>query len=400
MKQVNSIYDNIVDTQKIMKMYDKRIRINTKNKTKLLRFEYNYVSNIVYIKNILGDRKYIPGKYNIFIIKEPKLRLIMSQNIIDKIINHLVSEYLLVEVFDKTLIDSNIATRKNKGTDYGVKLLKKYIKKLNNNKFYILKFDISKYFYNLDHEILKNIISKKIKDKDAINLLYKIIDSTDYSYINKRINDLKNREIEKILNSNNLDKERLINEIKSIPEYKKGKGLPIGNMSSQFLAILYLNELDHYIKEELKIKYYIRYMDDGILLHRDKEYLKKCLKKIEKILERYGLKLNNKTRIYSSDEGFEFLGYKYIMKNNRLIVKIKGQTKRRFKRKMKTLYRLEEKGKITEKDIKHVEASYKGHLHYGNTKKLIENTIKKEKIGNLEFNKVYIEDNKIVYINT
>lgn len=114
----------------------------------------------------------------------------------------------------------------------------------------------------------------------------------------------------------------------------------------------------------------------------------------------FGLKLNNKTRIYSSDEGFEFLGYKYIMKNNRLIVKIKGQTKRRFKRKMKTLYRLEEKGKITEKDIKHVEASYKGHLHYGNTKKLIENTIKKEKIGNLEFNKVYIEDNKIVYINT
>lgn len=400
MKQVNSIYDNIVDTQKIMKMYDKRIRINTKNKTKLLRFEYNYVSNIVYIKNILEDRKYIPGKYNIFIIKEPKLRLIMSQNIIDKIINHLVSEYLLVEVFDKTLIDSNIATRKNKGTDYGIKLLKKYIKKLNNNKFYILKFDISKYFYNLDHEILKNIISKKIKDKDAINLLYKIIDSTDYSYINKRINDLKNREIEKILNSNKLDKERLINEIKSIPEYKKGKGLPIGNMSSQFLAILYLNELDHYIKEELKIKYYIRYMDDGILLHTDKEYLKNCLKEIEKILERYGLKLNNKTRIYSSDEGFEFLGYKYIMKNNRLIVKIKGQTKRRFKRKMKTLYKLEEQGKITKKDVMHVEASYKGHLHYGNTKKLIENTIKKEKIGNLEFNKVYIEDNKIVYINT
>lgn len=400
MKQVNSIYDNIVDTQKIMKMYDKRIRINTKNKTKLLRFEYNYVSNIVYIKNILEDRKYIPGKYNIFIIKEPKLRLIMSQNIIDKIINHLVSEYLLVEVFDKTLIDSNIATRKNKGTDYGVKLLKKYIKKLNNNKFYILKFDISKYFYNLDHEILKNIISKKIKDKDAINLLYKIIDSTDYSYINKRINDLKNREIEKILNRNNLDKERLINEIKSIPEYKKGKGLPIGNMSSQFLAILYLNELDHYIKEELKIKYYIRYMDDGILLHTDKEYLKKCLEKIEKILGRYGLKLNNKTRIYSSDEGFEFLGYKYIMKNNRLIVKIKGQTKRRFKRKMKTLYKLEEQGKITKKDVMHVEASYKGHLHYGNTKKLIENTIKKEKIDNLEFNKVYIEDNKIVYIYT
>lgn len=400
MKQINNIYDSIVDTKKIMKMYDKRIRINTENKAKLLRFEYNYVSNIVYIKNILKDRMYTPGKYNIFIIKEPKLRLIMSQNIIDKIINHLVSEYLLVKVFDQSLIDSNIATRKNKGTDYGIKLLKKYIRKINNDEFYVLKFDISKYFYNLDHDILKNIISKRIKDKDAINLLYKIIDSTDYSYINKRINDLKNREIEKILNSNNQDKERLINEIKSIPEYKKGKGLPIGNMSSQFLAILYLNELDHYIKEELKIKGYIRYMDDGILIHQDKEYLKKCLNDIERILDKYKLKLNNKTKIYSSKEGFEFLGYRYIIKNKRLILKIKSQTKRRFKRKMKTLYKLEEQGKITKKDIMHVEASYRGHLHYGNTKKLIKNTIKKEKLDNLEFKKVYIEDNEIIYVNT
>ena len=135
----------------------------------------------------------------------------------------------------------------------------------------------------------------------------------------------------------------------------------------------------------------------GILLHTDKEYLKNCLKEIEKILERYGLKLNNKTRIYSSDEGFEFLGYKYIMKNNRLIVKIKGQTKRRFKRKMKTLYRLEEKGKITEKDIKHVEASYKGHLHYGNTNKLIKNTIRKKEVKDLNCTKVSIVEEEIIY---
>ena len=142
-------------------MYDRRVRLNTKNKKKLERFENSYVSNLIYVKNVLNDRKYIPGRYNIFIIKEPKVRLIMSQNIIDKLINHVVSEYLLVNIYDKTLIDTNIATRKNKGTHYGLRLVKKYINELKNDKFYILKFDVSKYFFNLDHDIIKKLIRKK-----------------------------------------------------------------------------------------------------------------------------------------------------------------------------------------------------------------------------------------------
>lgn len=261
MKKSNNIYNKIVDIEKIINMYDRRIKINTKNKVKLSNFEYNYVSNIVYIKNILESKKYNPGKYNIFIISEPKIRLIMSQNIIDKIINHMVSEYFLVEIFDNSLIDSNVATRKNKGTHYGIKLLKKYINKYNKKDFYILKFDISKYFYNLDHDIIKKLLTNRIKDKNALNLLFKIIDSTDYDYVNNKIKELKIKEINKIINGNSLNKEKLIKDINNIPEYETGKGLPIGNMSSQFLAILYLNNLDHFIKEELKIKYYIRYMD-------------------------------------------------------------------------------------------------------------------------------------------
>lgn len=124
MKRLNNIYDNILDVKKIVEMYDKRIKVNTKNKRKLEKFEYNYVSNIIYIKSILEQRKYQVGKYNIFIIKEPKMRLIMSQNIIDKIINHLVTKYFLIDIFDNTLINQNVATRKNKGSDYGIKLIK------------------------------------------------------------------------------------------------------------------------------------------------------------------------------------------------------------------------------------------------------------------------------------
>lgn len=261
MKRVDNIYENIIDIKIIQQMYDRRVRLNTKNKKKLERFENSYVSNLIYVKNVLNDRKYIPGRYNIFIIKEPKVRLIMSQNIIDKLINHVVSEYLLVNIYDKTLIDANIATRKNRGTHYGLKLTKKYINEVKSEKFYILKFDVSKYFFNLDHNILKGLIRKKIKDKDALKILDDIIDSTDQEYVNNTIQQTKKKEIEKIMKLNLSDSDKLINDINNLPLYKKGKGLPIGNMSSQVLAIMYLNELDHFIKEELKIKYYIRYMD-------------------------------------------------------------------------------------------------------------------------------------------
>lgn len=161
MKRLNNLYNQILDVKIIQNTYDKKIKINTKNKQKLERFEYNYVSNIVYIKNVLEKRKYQVGKYNIFIIKEPKIRLIMSQNIIDKIINHIVTEYFLIRVFENTLVNENIATRKNKGTSYGIKLLKKYLNEVKFKEFYILKFDIEKYFFNIDHSICKKIIRKK-----------------------------------------------------------------------------------------------------------------------------------------------------------------------------------------------------------------------------------------------
>lgn len=180
----------------------------------------------------------------------------------------------------------------------------------------MLKFDISKYFFNIDHEICKEILKTKIKDKDVLNIIDKIIDSTDLEYVNETIDKLNLKEISKTKDKN------IIDSINKLPNYKKGKGLPIGNMSSQILAILYLNELDHYIKETLKV-HYIRYMDDGILIHESKEYLKYCLEEITKIVNKYKLELNHKTKIYTSKEGFEFLGFRFIIKNNKVIMKVK-----------------------------------------------------------------------------
>ncbi len=377
MKRVGNLYNEIIDLKKINKMYLK-IKTNTKNKRKIENFENNYVSNTVYIKNILEKKNYKSGKYNIFIIREPKIRLIMSQNITDKIINHLVSQYFLVNIFEKTLINENIATRKNKGTHYGLKLLKKYLNNLKDKNFYVLKFDISKYFFNLDHQIIKDIIRKKIKDKEVLKILDNIIDSTNEEYINLEIK--KQKEINKL----------------DLPEYNKGKGLPIGNMSSQIIAIMYLNELDHYIKKNLKIKYYIRYMDDGILLHENKEYLEYCLKEIEKILNKYKLKLNNKTKIINIKNGFEFLGFRFFIKNNKVIMKVKNQTKKRFKRKIKKLDNLVNNKKLDNKVLKQVQDSYIGHLKHGNTNNLIYKTIKKYE-QKLKVKKVIIEGNKLFY---
>ena len=391
MKRASNLYDKITNLKLIKTMYDKRVKLNTKNKLKIEKFDEYYSSNILRIKEILDSKNYKPGKYNLFLIKEPKVRLIMSQNIPDKIINHLVSQYFLVDVFDKCLIEENVATRINKGTHYGVKKLKQYLKNNIDEKLYVLKFDITKYFFNLDHNVLKKIIRKKIKDKEALKILDTIIESTDDDYINKEIVRLKQRELLKLKKSNAVNKEQLIEDINQIPLCKKGKSAPIGNMSSQAFAIIYLNELDHYIKEVLKPGLYIRYQDDGLLVSKNKEYLKQCLKEIDVIVRKYKLNLNRKTRIYSLDEGFEFLGFKYIKKNNKLIMKIKNQTKKRFKRKMNKLYKLYIKGIIEITDVNQVKASYLGHLRYGNTNNLIKSVINRyEKDKYMDYGKTVI----------
>ena len=258
MKRYHNLYSVSIDD--INEVY-KEARRNIRNKNKIYRFENYYSLNISKIKDVFDSGKYDVGKYNIFLIREPKYRIIMSQNIFDKVINHIVARKFLY-VLDNVLIDSNIATRKNRGTSLGVKLFRRYLNKLDG-EIYALKFDISKYFYNIDHEILISLLKNKIKDKRVIDILIKIINSTDDEYVNECICKLKMNELLKVKRSNLNDKEKLkrIDEIERIPIYEKGKGLPIGNMTSQILAIIYLNNLDHFIKEKLKAKYYIRYMD-------------------------------------------------------------------------------------------------------------------------------------------
>ncbi len=332
------LYQKILNLDKIERVYND-VKKTTRYKSKIVNFESFYITNVMSIYEILKSKNFKHQKYNIFLYREKKYRLIMSECLTDKIINHLISEEVLLPLIEPKLIDTNVATRRGKGTSFGIKYLKKYINKIkvNNPNFYILQLDVKKYFYNIDHEIVMSKLKNLIDDEDVLNILEEILGTTNRLETNVRIKDEINKEIDRLKKSSNPHINEKIKELKEIPYYNLNKGIPIGNMTSQIIAVYYLNDLDHFIKEKLHIKYYIRYMDDLILLHEDEEYLKYCYKKIKEFLAKEKLELNmRKTHIYSIKNGISFLGYRFLLnKNNKLVIIMNSKTKKRISKRLR-----------------------------------------------------------------
>ena len=256
MKRLNNLYNEACKFENIVQMTNK-VCTRVKNKEKVNKFENYKAEHIYNIHKRLNENNLNIGKYNIFMITDPKCRIVMAQDIEDKIINHLIAEYVLVKTFENKYGNSMCATRRGKGTLYGVKILKKYLNKMKRkyDDFYVLKIDISKYFYKIDHNILKEILNKKIKDKYALNILYSIIDSTNEKYINEEILKLKSSRINYLKTSNLKNKNKLIKEVKEIPLYEKGFGVALGNQTSQAFGLIYLYEINHFIKVNIIEKY-------------------------------------------------------------------------------------------------------------------------------------------------
>ena len=290
MKRKNNLYKEICDIKHIELVVDKIFK-TCKNKEKVYKWESIKDVLVVKIYQDLINNNYHFGKYHKFVIYEPKKRIIMAMDMYDKVVNHLVSEYILLPSIVPGLVDSNVASRKNKGTSYGVKLYYKYRNiydsKYGKDGYYLLKLDISKFFDSIDHNILKNKLRTRIKDKDALNILDIIIDSTT-------------------------------------------TGIPIGAKTSQLFAIFYLDSLDKFIKENLKIKSYIRYQDDMILIHHDKQYLQYCLSEIKKELNKLKMTVNNKTKIYKSSENINFIGVRKNKKYSNI-----SRTRKKYKNNLK-----------------------------------------------------------------
>ena len=310
-----------------------KARLSKRDKQEVIDFELDSGANISKLFYELKYFKYNISPYNTFYIYEPKERRLDALRYRDRIVQHCLCDYYLTPLYDKRLIYDNAATRIGKGTDFARKRLKyfyyDFYNKNHNNQGYVLKCDIHHFFECIDHNVLKGILSQDIKDKDILNLLYKIIDS--YSF------DIN-------------------------------KGLPIGNQTSQIFAIRYLDKLDRIIKEKFRIKYYIRYMDDFILVHESKDYLKKILEYITNLLkDEFKLELNKKTRIYKLSESVEFLGFSYrLLNNQKVLMRLNGVRRKRFLKKMKEkVYQYKNKT-IDRKKLNETFNSYLEHASKGN----------------------------------
>ncbi len=276
-----------------------------------LQFEISFEKQLIELEVELKNKKYELGQYSCFAINEPKIREVWAADFRDRIVHHLLIGYL-EPIWEKIFIFHSYACRKNKGGHLAINYVKKSI---SSDQFY-LQADIQSYFTSIDKNILFSIIKKHVNNPDILWLSEKIIFHNPTSnYIIKGD--------KKLLSS--------IPRHKSLFENIPNKGLPIGNLTSQFFANVYLNELDQFIKHKLKCKNYFRYMDDILILHSSKSQLLQWQKEIENFLEtKLKLKLHPKKNILQKvNKGINFCGYiikpNYILIRRRTVKKLKNK---------------------------------------------------------------------------
>ena len=224
----------------------KKARLGKRDKTEVIEFEMRLAENLTRLSDEIRTKTYRLGGYYSFMIYDPKEREIQALHYADRVVQHCLCDQVVGPLIDRHLIFDNAACRQGKGTLFAIQRLTLFMQKYYwkfGAQGYVLKCDIRKYFNNIDHEILKDKFRRIIDDPDIRQLLEQIIDSYEYS---------------------------------------PGKGLPMGNQTSQWFALYYLDGLDRLIKEQFRVKYYSRYMDDCVLICRDKDELRKILKAAKK----------------------------------------------------------------------------------------------------------------------
>lgn len=297
-------------------------RKNKRYREEILRFSSNLEENLFALRDKLINRSFEVGNYHEFYVHDPKKRLIMALPFEDRIVQWAVYQ-VINPVYSSGYISDSFACIQGRGTQQAIQRLHSWLKEVNRkpDKWYYFKLDISKYYYRIDHAVLIGILGKKIKDQNLMWLLESIINCKDRSF--------------------GLPPGRNADEI--APENRlPDKGMPIGNLTSQMFANIYMDRLDQYCKRYLKIHYYIRYMDDIIILHNDKLQLGQFKLIIEKFLnEELKLDLNQKTALRPVTLGIEFVGYRLWWSHIKLRKSSALKMKHRFRHMKDQYYRWE-----------------------------------------------------------
>lgn len=323
-ERMTSEYLEFISLERLFQAWDE-FKKGKRKRVDVQAFERNLEDNIFSLYNKLLNKTYKHGQYHSFYVQDPKLRHIHKATVADRVVHHLLYKYLY-ELFDKYFIHDSYSCRLNKGTHKGVKRLERLARKVSKNytvPCWALKCDIKKFFASVDHEILLKLLKNKIKDQDIIWLLKEVIDSF------------------------HSDKE-------------EGKGIPLGNLTSQIFANIYMNELDQFAKHKLKTKYYLRYADDFLILSTDKKLLQSYVNSAEEFL-RTCLKLElhpKKIILRKLEWGIDFLGY----------VILPFYCLARTKTKKRVFQKLKEKKESS--NFNQTLQSYLGYLSHANSYKL------------------------------
>lgn len=318
----NQLFDAVVDYNNIAKGYKETQRGARKFKKEAVLFDMCRERNLIYLWRDIKNERYEVGKYIQFKVFEPKERNISAPHIRDKTVQFAVHN-VLKEVYKPVFIKSSFACQEDKGNHRAVEHLQHNMRvcKWKHGGGWILKIDVKKFFYSIDRDILKKILRKKIKDEKFIRLLEKIIDSS--------------------------------------PEGEKG--IPLGNVTSQDMANIYLDKLDQYCVRFLKVKYYTRYMDDICIVTPTKEQAHEYLEKIKAYLEKkLGLEVNKKTKIFPLEQGVNAYGFK-IWTTHRLL---RDKSKQAMKRRIKRMDEKLKAGEMTEKAVIQAVSSWLGYARW------------------------------------
>lgn len=338
MKTNKNLFNKIASFENLL-VAAKKAQRGKRFKEAAALFNLNLEKELLQIQRELKEKTYTHSKYRDFFIYDPKRRLISAAPYHDRVLHHAVCN-IVEPIFDKTFIYDSYACRGGKGTHAAVDRYTAFARK---NR-YVLQCDIQKYFQSVDHEILLALVSRKIKCADTLWLLDKIIFSrADNSVINYfKTDDL-------------------------FTPYQRIRAIPIGNLTSQFFANVYLNGFDHFIKEDLRCRYYIRYVDDFVVLDNSKERLHEVHRKMVEYLESLRLRLHRKkSRIYRVKEGIQFLGYR-IFPTHRLL---KKENALKMRRKLRKYSRQYADGRIDLKKISQSIQSWIGHAKHADTYRL------------------------------
>lgn len=314
-------FENVISPENLLKAW-KEFLNGKRGKLDVQEFSFQLMDNILALNEDLANFSYVHGPYKAFNISDPKPRNIHKAGVRDRLLHHAIYR-TLYPFFNKVFISDSFSCRKAKGTHKAINRFRKFGRKVSKNNTktcWILKCDIRKFFANIDHEILVDILGKYIPDKDILWLLEKVINSF---------------------------------------ETRPGVGLPLGNLTSQLFVNIYMNEFDQFAKHNLKAKYYIRYADDFIVFSEDRMWLESLVSQIRAFLiNKLRLELHpDKLFIKTLASGVDFLGWVHFP-NHRVL---RTSTKRRM------LKRIQETNSKNSKD------SYRGLLKHGNAHKLGKN---------------------------